>query len=730
MPPTKAHSYIQSERRRYQRAAAGKAWSIKDLPQFYYHTNFQNMLDDVSRHHTSVLGKAELKFLTKFRALPHGAQCAYVRLASRKGRVFDVTKLTYPEIDNLSAQFDRLHAENLISHVTARHFAAFLSSLTKPDLAILLSDHLCETEFKKSWKKERLVEIAVDQLDFEDVTIAQHYVVQRNTTPLNFIYFLYHGRIERNLQASTLQSLGLVKPAEPQSQRRVIYGDRAEAQAAYFYADALYRFKNEGVEDLSEVKHWPSPQCSRSERRREKLLQKLGGRAERRDDVEGALTFYEKTDSPHCNERVVRLRYKRGETDWVQSRLEAMIDNPSSDSEHAFAQDFYARKFNKKRTSVMTDILRDARVLKLDEAYRNQPERAALQYFKAKGIEAYRTENVPWKTLFGLLFWDELYPKGSSYTLPESLTSGAFYHRYRDQIEVKLRKLDTEPQFVFIQLLQTLTRQYGQSNGLIQWKGRSLDRIKALIFAAPRGALPRILRLMCENYTQMKDGYPDLMLIEAGKARLIEIKAQGDVLRRNQLTRLQQLRAAGFQAEIIRVEWVIDPKQIYVVVDVETTGGRAGLHRVTEIGAVKMQGGVVIDKWQSLINPQRSIPPNITRLTGISEAMVANAPVFREIADSFASFMGDAIFAAHNVNFDYGFISAEYEMIDRRFRHPKICTCASMRKLYPGHKSYSLKNLCSAYQIDLNAHHRALCDAEAAAELLKLVNIKRLEDCI
>ena len=148
--------------------------------------------------------------------------------------------------------------------------------------------------------------------------------------------------------------------------------------------------------------------------------------------------------------------------------------------------------------------------------------------------------------------------------------------------------------------------------------------------------------------------------------------------------------------------------------------------RLTEIGAVKMRGGEVIDEWQSLINPQRSIPPNITRITGIDESMVAQAPLFADIADSFAEFMGDAIFAAHNVNFDYGFISTEYQMIDRKFRHPKICTCSSMRKLYPGYRSYSLKNLCQEFEIDLKSHHRALCDAQAAAELLKMVNEKRI----
>jgi DNA polymerase-3 subunit epsilon len=88
-------------------------------------------------------------------------------------------------------------------------------------------------------------------------------------------------------------------------------------------------------------------------------------------------------------------------------------------------------------------------------------------------------------------------------------------------------------------------------------------------------------------------------------------------------------------------------------------------------------------------------------------------------------FMGDGIFVAHNVNFDYGFISAEYERLQRRFRFPKLCTCAGMRRRFPGHKSYSLGNLCEVYNIDLKNHHRALADARAAAQLLNLINERR-----
>ena len=216
------------------------------------------------------------------------------------------------------------------------------------------------------------------------------------------------------------------------------------------------------------------------------------------------------------------------------------------------------------------------------------------------------------------------------------------------------------------------------------------------------------------------------MLVRENVLSFAEVKAEGDVLRRNQLTRIRQLRESDLDVGIYRVSWQIDPDQIYVVVDVETTGGRPPNHRMTEIGAVKILNGEVIDSFQSLLDPERHIPSHITRLTGITNEMVTDAPLFADIATDFAAFMEGAIFCAHNVNFDYGFVSAEYQRLDQWFRYPKLCTVQKMRQHYPGHASYSLKNLCLDFEISLDTHHRALCDAQAAAELLKLINLKRM----
>ena len=729
----KAHSYIRAEQRRFRRASEGRQWAVKELPQYYYHKTFCDMLTHVGTRHTNLMEVEHTKFIRDYEALPFPAQCAYARMAGRKGTVFNFHHFQYSEIKDIPAQFEILQEFGFVCPVRQKDMRSYFAALTKPELTNLMDGLVCETEFKRSWKKARLIEIACEKIERDQIVIPDGYIVQSRLNAFNYLLFLYFGRIETSLQTKTLKELGLVRPARSDA-AKIKFRDLETAKTAYFYASALQSFRDGDACEIKNlidtVDEWPEVVEDSASVKRGKLLQKLGGISERRGEIEAALSLYERSDNSLCNERVVRIRYARnadGDRDWVQQRLEEIIENPESDEEHAFAEDFYARKFEKKRTSIVTDLLRNSEILYLDEAFRHAPERAAVRHFKEKGVEAHRTENRPWQMLFGLLFWDELYGDGTeqSWKLPQSLKTGRFYDSHKATIEKKLEELGDIPATLLL-LLKTMTRHYREENGIFLWGERSLEKIKALIAHSPEGAVATILRQMAQDYPGTKSGYPDLMLIEHGMARFVEIKAEGDVLRRNQLTRLRQLKSAGYRAEILRLGWHVDPDQTYVVVDVETTGGRPGLHRLTEIGAVKMRSGEIIDEWQSLINPQRSIPPNITRITGIDESMVAGAPLFADIADSFAEFMGDAIFAAHNVNFDYGFISTEYQMIDRKFRHPKICTCSSMRKLYPGHRSYSLKNLCQEYEIDLKSHHRALCDAQAAAELLKMVNEKRI----
>lgn len=170
--------------------------------------------------------------------------------------------------------------------------------------------------------------------------------------------------------------------------------------------------------------------------------------------------------------------------------------------------------------------------------------------------------------------------------------------------------------------------------------------------------------------------------------------------------------------------------KIYAVVDIETTGGMSNRDRITEIAIIVTDGKTVIKSFSSLVNPERSIPSEITRITGITNAMVANSPKFYEIAKEVVEYTNDCIFVAHNVSFDYNFIRNEFASLGYTFTKKQLCTVKLSRKTFPGLKSYALGNLINHFGIQVNARHRAFDDAFATTELLAkiLLSDNAIED--
>jgi len=169
---------------------------------------------------------------------------------------------------------------------------------------------------------------------------------------------------------------------------------------------------------------------------------------------------------------------------------------------------------------------------------------------------------------------------------------------------------------------------------------------------------------------------------------------------------------------------------VYVVVDIETTGGSAKYHRIIEIAIVLFNGNVIVERFSSLVNPGVYIPAYITALTGIDDDMVADAPVFQDMAPYLQKFLNEGVFVAHNVNFDYGFIKKEFELAGLKFEMKKLCTVRLSRKIIPGLSSYALGNLCRHLGIVNNARHRALGDALATVQLLNHLITNDTQDFI
>jgi DNA polymerase-3 subunit epsilon len=171
----------------------------------------------------------------------------------------------------------------------------------------------------------------------------------------------------------------------------------------------------------------------------------------------------------------------------------------------------------------------------------------------------------------------------------------------------------------------------------------------------------------------------------------------------------------------------------YAVVDVETTGTRAGAgDRITEVAAVVVKGGEVVRRFGTLVNPERDIPPMITALTHITREMVKDAPRFGEICGELLDVLSGYVFVAHNAEFDWRFISSEVaRATGRRLEARRLCMVRLARKVLPHLPSRRLDSLAHYYGVEITDRHRALGDADATALiLLRLLGEARNRDCV
>jgi DNA polymerase-3 subunit epsilon len=169
----------------------------------------------------------------------------------------------------------------------------------------------------------------------------------------------------------------------------------------------------------------------------------------------------------------------------------------------------------------------------------------------------------------------------------------------------------------------------------------------------------------------------------------------------------------------------------FAIIDIETTGGRAIRDKITEIAIVIHDGHEIIDKFETLLNPECPIPYGITELTGITNDMVAGAPRFFEVAKQIVQLTEGAIFVAHNVRFDYSFVQEEFRRLGYTYVRKQLCTVRLARQAFPGLRSYSLDSMIHHFNLTVGERHRAMGDTVATVALFeKILATEKTDDKI
>jgi DNA polymerase-3 subunit epsilon len=713
----------------------------RELPSMYYLDHARELFYFIENHCQHLLSSDHKSYLLGIHSLSQDAQCLLVRCLARKPKFVKLNTFNYPEISNIEEAFSELCAANYLSHAKAEDWPELSKQLTKPQLVTTLKqvDHTPQNlnesspplTVKSTSPKAELVFAAQSLITGSESyleSLFKEFSVRRQNDNFDYILFLFFGDLRNRFQQFAMRDLG-VKRTRKADKEIARFSAANEALSAFEYQRVRQNF-SQNPQNLasSTAQYLLSSKAigQHAEKTRDKLLLSVGNELHQ-NDSELAMILWQRSNEPKALEKWVRSAYKKRDKEWLKIELNKLKKDNLDPTSQVFIEDFYQRKFNGKTTSIYTDMLREcSNVIGLDEAFVNTVEEGVINHYLQQGVEAHFTENKFWRVLFFLTFWELLFgPDQVQHSefdrLPASLKDKHFYQNNKQAIEISLEIFQSSERAIQT-LTKLIVKYYGQVNGGINWAPSLLDSIRvALQTHTPSSSFANILRDIAQNFKNTIDGYPDLMVVENHSLRFEEVKAPGDVLRPNQLVSINRLRDAGFEVGLAQVKWQVNPNQIYAVVDIETTGGRKGGNSITEIAVIKVRNQEIISEWSSLVNPQRHIPAHINRLTGISNSMVTDAPIFAEIADELKKQLSGTIFVAHNVGFDYSFIQSAYEAIGQPFRMPKFCTVSNSRKRFPGLRSYGLGALAEHFDIDLEGHHRALNDARATAHLLALI---------
>lgn len=184
------------------------------------------------------------------------------------------------------------------------------------------------------------------------------------------------------------------------------------------------------------------------------------------------------------------------------------------------------------------------------------------------------------------------------------------------------------------------------------------------------------------------------------------------------------LQAAGYPMEeklngyLYKLMHTPYEQQEYVIVDIETNGSKPGTSQVIEIGGIKVKNGQIIDRIETFV-ACTYIPQNIRELTGIELSDLVGAPTRKQALRSLREFMQDAVFVAHNVAFDYTFLSASFKRFGLGcIANGRLCTIELAKRTIKSPK-YGLLGLCDTLNIDMLSHHRAYSDALCAWKIMQ-----------
>ncbi len=543
------------------------------LPDTYYLDYFNFVLEHVQTHYLKILQLREEKFILDFNELSFDSKCLFIRMANRKGNYFRPSKLVYREIKNVDLCLDELHRKEFISFDEFEDTYRLLNLFTKPELLKIGKTVAWDHLYEKSSSKADITILIYEQIPDEDIiknlSTYDPIVSMKKTEEVDFIKLLFFGNHYGDMSQFVIKDVGNAKFEEFDQKNFTPHFHSREEVDAYIYVAQSYRdFKLlrtefEPIEmyewfkekDFGTARQFPKPN-----KYYERFANKFAYELEQQGHLEEALELYQTTTLQPSLERQLRILRKLDREEEVLELAQHIINSSRNPKEQIFATDFIATTSAKRIARSTTKRLKSGETIELEQNLSLKVEEQAIHYFQEMGYEAFHTENFLWRSIFGLIFWNEIFDESMSaihhplQRAPSDIHDPRFYEKRKQAIDAKLKALNSKKKVKELILL-TYQQKHGIANPFVYWFDEIIDLVNHTIGYLPLKALQTILLEIAKNTKDNSTGFPDLLVYKGRDYYFYEVKSPNDHLSEQQLYWLDLMENLGIKVDILKIKW-------------------------------------------------------------------------------------------------------------------------------------------------------------------------------
>ncbi len=551
-----------------------------ELPADYYLTNFRALVDFVMEHYQPLLSARERHFYSVFTAQDINSQRLYVRLLSRKGvlssagPLFRLSKLNYPEIQNLTAAANTLVDVGLLQHNPELPLAELLPLFTKTELLQQAPQSLPKT-LKRPLLEQVLLQLNADNLQHslaEKLRESDTVLAVNDANHFDTFKLCFFGNLRQDLTEYVLRDLGLYRFENyPLDRQNLPFQTRAQLEQHLSYYQCLEQLENAlagGEQEILALARQLPPGWQGDaalQRRLERVRLTLARQLERLEALESADLLYRQCTQPPARERRARIAIRRGNIDAGLDLCREILQAPRTEAETVFAEGFGYR--TAKKAKRLQDWKPPLKYVSPTETVilpytANRVELLAAAHLEQDpaGGQCFYVENTLLNGTLGLYIWDILFaPLAGAFfnpfqSAPSDFRSADFYRLRRTAFEQRLAELDSD------RLRQRVLHHYrlkqGIANPLVAWPALPEPLLELALERIPAAHWRAMFQRLLEDIQHHRNGLPDLIWFPAaGGYELVEVKGPGDRLQENQQRWLAFFARHQIPHRVLHIEW-------------------------------------------------------------------------------------------------------------------------------------------------------------------------------